>query len=337
MHRPWGHIDWCLNLSAPKQWDFIGCIGPEERSIAAFLRLSTASLVSTSTLLEIEDPESPYRDQARELLAERKRAIANCSPAATVLPLSLLSSVITVEESTKALTGKSIILDISSLPKRFFFFLLKKFFRSSNVENLVLIYTLAEGYPSAPIAENHDMWDALPTFRNPDPDLEEKAHRRLLVNVGFIPDGLIAHLENRADENQIDLIVPFPASVAAMNRTWQTVWALRSTPYRARFNEYRVGALDLSEAFDLILSLMPVDSNLVSFAPFGPKPISAAMCLYATLTGSPVYYAQPKIYRPDYSIGVCTKAGQQQITGYWIKHEGANLFTLPPHRSSLTS
>jgi hypothetical protein len=249
---------------------------------------------------------------------------------------SLLATLAELESFYRSVAGPSLILDITSLPKRFFFALLRDIYLKGSITDLILTYTLPMTYPAAPLAENHDPWDALlPTFRVVDPDLEAKAHRQLLVNLGFVPDGLVAHLENRAEEKQIDLIVPFPAPVSAVQRSWQSLWALASTPYKARFNEYRVGALDMAEAFDLIVSLLPSDSNLVSFAPFGPKPISAAMCIFSVLTSSPVYYAQPKVYRPDYSIGVATHQNRPKILAYWIKHDGVPLYDLPVERRGL--
>ena len=121
-----------------------------------------------------------------------------------------------------------------------------------------------------------------------------------------------------------------------VQRAWQSVWALASTPYEASFTEHRVGAQDLPEAFDVIISLLQAtDTNLASFAPFGPKPISAAMCLYSILTGSPVYYAQPKTYRPDYSLGIAKSRGEDQIFAYRIRHGAKSLFDVPVNRRAL--
>ena len=337
MFRPWGLLDWTLRLSQRRRWQFLGCLGTEERSITTFVSLAKQGLLSRKqTLLRIEEPDSPYMREAKRAIRRREREYRHVRLRPMVITLPLLTPLLTLESVCEGFAG-SVILDITSLPKRYFFYFLKTFYNSESIENLIITYTLPERYPDAPLTENHDLWDALPSFRQPDPKKEELAHRRLIVNVGFIPNGILAHLEGRAEEKQIDLIVPFPAPIPAVQRTWRSLWALTSTPYEAHLNECRVEANDLSEAFELILSLAPRDTNLVSFAPFGPKPISAAMCLYASLTGSPVYYAQPKIYRPDYSLGVGRIDGVDAIYAYWIKHRNQKFFQLPSGRSYPTS
>ena len=85
---------------------------------------------------------------------------------------------------------------------------------------------------------------------------------------------------------------------------------------------------DLSLAFDRIISLAQGTSNVPAFAPFGPKPISAAMCLYAFQKGCAVYYPQPLIYHPNYSVGIGKQNGKDAVNAYWIKHDGEFLYSL---------
>jgi hypothetical protein len=335
MFRPWGVLDWALGLSSRRRWQFLGCLGAEERSTACLLALAKRGLLKGHKLLRVDDPKGEYSDITAKYLVRRETECSKAGLRLQIAPRDLLSPIVTLDEICAEIIAPSVILDITSLPKRFFFYLLKNLFQSATIKDLVVTYTLPERYPSAPLTEDHEPWDALPSFRQPDPEKEKLAHRRLIVNIGFMPDGLVSHLEGRAEERRIDLIVPFPAPVRAVQRAWQSVWALTSTLYEASFTEHRVGAQDLSEAFDVITSLSQANTNLVSFAPFGPKPISAAMCLYSTLTGSPVYYAQPKTYRPDYSLGIAKSRGEDQIFAYWIKHGAQSLFEVPIPRSAL--
>lgn len=334
MFRAWGLLDWALGLSKRRKWKFVGCIGPEERSIATLVAMARRRLVGEKILLKIEEPNSPYAETAKQHLARREKECRAAKLKLDIISYELLSP-ITVTDPICDSPSPSVALDITSLPKRYFFYLLKRYLVSPDVKDLVVTYAFPERYPTSALTEDHDFWDALPTFRQPDPVREDRAHRRLIVNIGFIPDGLIAHLEGLTVEKQIDLVIPFPAPISSVQRAWQSVWALTSTHHEARFHECRVGANDLCEAFELILSLLPQDTNLVSFAPFGPKPISAAMCLYATMTGSPVYYAQPKIYLPNYSIGIGKIGGLPKIYAYWIKHDGKNLYDLPDGRKKV--
>ncbi len=327
-YRPWGWLDWSLELAPPRLWTFIGCVGPEERSIVAATAFQKRNLLEHAILLRIVEGESPFADLASKYICSRERSCRNAKLRADILQLDLLTSITALDEVCDAASG-SVVLDITSLPKRFFFYLLKQFAKNRRVRDLLVTYTSPKGYPEGALAGNYDDWQALPSFRPADPDAEKQAQTRLIVNIGFLPNGLVAHLGGPADERKIDLLIPFPAPAETVRRIWKAVWALRR-PTDIRIREVRVAANDLSEAFNVILSLVPEGTGLVSFAPFGPKPISAAMCLYATLTGCPVYYAQPKVYRPNYSIGVARVDGNPAINGYWIKHEGRSLYALPP-------
>jgi len=81
--------------------------------------------------------------------------------------------------------------------------------------------------------------------------------------------------------------------------------------------------LQTSTAFETILRLTNEGKVPAVFAPLGPKPISAAMCLIASqIQHFPVYYAQPKSYAVDYS------SGSGKTYAYWIKHDGINLYEL---------
>jgi hypothetical protein len=84
----------------------------------------------------------------------------------------------------------------------------------------------------------------------------------------------------------------------------------------------------MSSAFDRIVSLSRESDSSLSFAPFGPKPLSAAMCLFAFQRDCAVYYPQPRIYNPDYSVGVGTLEGKRAIFGYWLKHNETELYNV---------
>lgn len=334
MYRPWGWLDWALELSEPKRWKLYGCVGPEERSVSAPIAFRKRDILEKASLLRVIEPESPYAEEASECIQARERSCHNAKVRPDVLELSLFAPMTELDDLCDNASG-SVVLDISSMPKRFFFYLLKRFAQSRRVRDLLITYTLPAAYPEGALAGDYDTWQALPSFRPIDPDVEKQAQTRLIVNIGFLPSGLVAHLSGPAEERKIDILIPFPAPAITVRRVWKAVWALRR-PAHMRFSEVRVAANDMSEAFDVILSLVPPETNFVSFAPFGPKPISAAMCLYATLTDCPVYYAQPKMYRPDYSVGVARVNRIPAINTYWVKHDGHSLYQLPSARRKLS-
>ena len=64
-----------------------------------------------------------------------------------------------------------------------------------------------------------------------------------------------------------------------------------------------VNGMDVSDSFEHICSLSEHGNRQVKFAPYGPKPTSLAMCIYATLQKSPVFYTQPRVTIPITRMG----------------------------------
>ena len=124
------------------------------------------------------------------------------------------------------------------------------------------------------------------------------------------------------------MLIPFPASLTALRRAWDSVFGFESQSLPDKFENHRVDTADLPGAFERIASFARDPSAKLAFAPFGPKPISAAMCLYASQRKSSVYYPQPRIYHPDYSQGVGEVDGKPAVFAYWIKHAGNRLYKI---------
>ncbi len=140
-------------------------------------------------------------------------------------------------------------------------------------------------------------------------------------------ESLQTHLASITKHDAIKLLIPIPAPLTAARRTWESVYRLQGGRRDAKFENYRVGAQDLPAAFERIISLVPKPSANPAFAPFGPKPISAAMCLYAMQHNSGVYYPQPEVYHPNYSQGIGKIGGRDAVHAYWIKHAGQFLYS----------
>ncbi|MBN9690527.1 MAG: hypothetical protein J0M24_09830 [Verrucomicrobia bacterium] len=223
----------------------------------------------------------------------------------------------------------SVILDITSMPKRFYFYYLKCLLQNPKVVDLLVTYC-AGRYGNGALSSNHEDWDVLPTFRCSNRGAEEEARKRLAVNVGFMPGGLEEHLMADESETDLSLILPFPARVSSIRRVWRSAMEIRKMWHGQPSSVHicRAAPDDVSGAFDLICGI--ANRKPLSLAPFGPKPISAAMCIFATLTDSPVYYAQPKWYNPDYTTEPdVDDSGQPKISGHWIKHSGSLLYRCP--------
>ncbi len=326
--RPSGELQWALDLSAPKRWSFLGCLGPESRAVSALLRAHDLGVLDTtrSLLLHVQDVTPQDSARERELIQINHARLYHACLSPATPDFGILDAWRGWIDAFDALRSDCVMLDISSMPKRFFFLYLKRLLLDDRVRNLLLCYTLPARYDSGPLSGDPEEWEALPGFLPEDPEIQISAGKRIVVNVGFMPDGLLEHLGEDDREAVAHLLIPFPAPTRTVKRTWAAVrqLVLRNNPDKPIDHRiYRLSPQDMSEAFDRLIALSGNLEFPLSLAPFGPKPISAAMCLYASQTGMPVYYAQPKTYSPDYS------SGAQSVTGYWVKHDGHNLYQLP--------
>lgn len=325
-YRPWGPLHWALPLSSPKQWKFVGAIGTEVRSLCCWTELRRLGVLSGELLAQILDVDSDkYRIRATAALETRRTEFARSGGSIdNIREIELMAESFKISALARECEFQSVILDISSLPKRYFFLILQFLVRSTAVQNLIVTYTSPESYvEDAPLYEDIEEWKTLPGFggRRANPDI-------WIVSIGFLVESLKKYVGGNPEE-KMKLLIPFPAPLAALRRTWQSVASLEQGHIEGRFDKYRVDTFDMSAAFNRICSLAGGNPpKEIAFAPFGPKPTSAAMCLYALQTESSVHYPQPTIYHPDYSKGIKKNDPSTAISAYWIKHEGEFLYAL---------
>lgn len=332
--RPWGELEWALGLTAPRRWRFFGCVAAEERSISALTTLHRMDLLESIEMLRIRDTEPTDPVAENEKVKER---LALCAAAGChVQPSQVdLEAPLHNEEWKQkfAFTSEtSFCLDISSLPKRFFFRAIKAALTSPDVRDFLILYSKPRSYPQGALSGNPKDWATIPGFGCEDPDYQRVAASRLIVGAGFAVDGLHDHLEGRSGGITVDVLIPFPAEPwRSVRRSWESARAIEealgSDPDAGRSEVkpsfHQVGALDTSTGFEKLLTLTQNGKVPATLGPLGPKPLSVAMCLLASQTNRhPVYYAQPKSYALDYS------AGFETTYAYWIKHQGVNLYAI---------
>lgn len=224
----------------------------------------------------------------------------------------------------------SFCLDISSLPKRFFFQAIKATLAAPNVRDFLILYSQPQKYANGPLSGNPGGWETITGFGCEDPDNQSDAAAHLIAGAGFAVDGLHAHLAGRAGGVSVDVLIPFPAQQwHLVRRSWESARAIEEaldanqdkglSTVKPSFHQ--VGAMDTSSAFDKLLTLTRNAQTPATLAPLGPKPLSAAMCILASQSDRyPIYYAQPKTYAVNYS------EGSETTYAYWIKHQGLNLY-----------
>lgn len=327
-YRPWGDLNWLLSKCPTSGWQFIGCIGTEQRSVSALAELQRADGIQGQLAVLIDDASRRFKGDTQALLDQRLAEFRSFGGRGdSIVNLPLFTS---VHEITSLVTNlsdndlKNVILDITSFPKRFFFPLMKVLFRSTAVENLIAAYSVPEGYPDDPLSEDFEDWRSLPLFGGASP---ETLPEILIVNVGHLPMGLPDQVLH-GPRMEVNLLFPFPNAPLSHKKTWEFVWAIERNLHSKSIVMKHVSPIDVSDAFDHIGMLTERGQRRAMFAPYGPKPISLAMCLHAILTDDPVYYTQPRCYRPDYSYGVAMENGHRKVWTYLIKRDGVNYYEL---------
>lgn len=328
--RPWGHLDWVLSNLPDNQYFFVGCLGTEDRCVAAYLELSTQNKIFGQSFVEVMDVQSDYSIEAVNCRKNNLNVLLstglNKSDVTQIDLLSKEEEIISWINNFKTKSDR-LIIDISSLPKRFFFPAIKLLLKHIDIKDLLVTYTVPASYHPGNIAERPSDWRALPLFGPqdfPDPD-----YKLAVVGVGFLPFGLPELLKSAFLGAEPHLFFPFPATPSTYFKTWDFVRQIEaSLTLDINRQLSRINGMDPSDTFDHICFLSEKAAKNALLAPYGPKPMSLGMAIYATLTGSPVYYTQPRVYHPNYSKGISHKNSRPEIYAYCLRLDGKNLYSV---------
>lgn len=289
-----------------------------------------ASKITLSQMLCIEDKPSRFEERIKsKTSAKRSTYLAAGGAESDILKYSLFATHAQIVAAVDDFVSKSdgnIVLDISSLPKRFFFPFVRRLLTNhrTSINNFVVTYTAPRSYTQETLAEDFNDWSQLPLFSG---DYLAGPASLLIIAAGFESLGLQEQLKGESDL-PIKLLLPFPAPASAVKRSWELIRQLRQPRSHDAFEVVRVAAGDCSDTFNQLCS-WAAGGRRPQLAPFGPKPISLGICLFATLSNSEVFYTQPAVYHPDYSLGVAEIDGAPAVTAFAIRLGGRDYFELP--------
>lgn len=299
----------------------LGCISPEERSIATLQAMQSIGKVRAAMMV-IEDPSDGFPDYSAQtsLKIDAQRVLLQrCGLGYEEIQAHLLANYDALHSSITPFEDEdTVLLDITSLPKRYFCFFLKRLLASEGCRNLVVTYAEAAHYTSDHLSEDPMTCAALPGFQGPTDTTSQ-----LAVSIGFESLNLDSFLDLYKQETKyVHFLLPFPPNGEFTRRTWCT---LRQV---VRNNDMRVqGRLSIIPAWDaelvyLCLSDIYTEGEL-ALAPYGPKPHTLGMTLFAVKNDVGIYYSQPKSYNPEYSRGV------SEIRAYVVKWDGVACYDRP--------
>jgi hypothetical protein len=310
MRLPWGTLAEMRSIFlGHKDFAIVGCLSFEERCLAVPKRLRSGSCRWVD-LLEIRSPEDAFPDYSTEAEARVESNRSKLGSIGVEFESSPAYLIATEDEMLHALDGyesreasETIVLDITSLPKRFFCFFLKRMLLRGAFRNVIATYTVpgSAGYATGHLAEDPMDYDYLPGFAGP---LVPRGGT-LVISVGFESLSIRSLLELYADRREATrIILPFPTGAGSMRRGWDTLKQMVSdAKYVNRNNVEAIAAWDAEQVYRT-LDRWGEDSDGLTLAPFGPKPHSLGMALYAVKNDVGVYYTQPKSYSPDYTRGM---------------------------------
>ena len=162
------------------------------------------------------------------------------------------------------------------------------------------------------------------------------SHDSVIVGIGFDPMGVVSLLSDQASD-KIRLIFPFPPGSAGNRRNWMFVKRIEELTQREQIgppDRIHIDMYDCSQVFDALCDMTNNGHQTAAVAPYGPKTVSLAMCLFALAAEKaerprvPVFYAQPHRYALNYTSGVRMREGVPEVTGYCLRLRGRNLYTL---------
>lgn len=335
--RPWGNLTSIISGLGSRDWSFIGCVSMEDRCTIVRSTLSESQTVINSMIFRVRDADSRYTQEIEAITESNQSELLGTGVSqGEIKRIDLLGKHgeigSYIQDFLENHATENLIIDISSLPKKIFFLLIRKALEDRpNIQNILVTYAEPESYCSSQLAENPEGWKPLPGFLGPRVEPSQKA---LIIGLGFEPLGLPELYSSGLFNNtNIRLLFPFPASPKNVSRNWDFARLLEPLPGNASSEIDRVDSLNIPDVFDKLLSITGNGEIYSILAPFGPKPMSLAMCLFASacarLSCPPsVYYTQPTIYNPHYSQGVKYADNIPAIHAYCVKLNGSNLYTL---------
>lgn len=308
MIHPWGPIDWLLTKLSFRANDTVvlGVIAPEDRC-RAVPELAASRGITSIALFEIIDPVSRYSDACTARRDANSEALTTAGCAFDSINTPLLAPGEDIKRHYDSLRSHdpnpfNLWIDMSCLPKRYFFLLVKLALSDTRVDSLLVTYTQPEPgrYTEEHLAGDPQYIRPLPGFTG-GPDGADL----LIVALGFEALGLPQLLgEYRDRKRDVVLLLPFPPGQPYSKRIWESVIALGHSGKGGDIP--RIAAVDAFGTYEVLCRLRDPSETTrpVVLAPYGPKPISLGMCLYALRGNAAVLYTQPQMYHPDYTVGI---------------------------------
>ena len=280
-YRPAGPLRWVIDrLPDHSHWDLIGTVAAEPRANQVAKELLHLRKLGNHCLVDIEDEPSEFQkatQAARKLHRIELLNLFGKSP--KVVPMDLFSEIDDLDDmfsEIESTIGENVLLDITSFPKRFFFYLVRRLSEAKPVRNLIVTYTIPNAYGKT-LHKNPGSWMPLPSFGT---EVSSAEKPMLVISVGFHHLNLLDLIRDRTP-SPVRLLMPFPSMPPGFAKNWEFVRYIRGQVEFQPNDIRRVDPFNVSLAFEHLRGQCSAHRGELLLAPFGPKPISLAMALYA--------------------------------------------------------
>jgi hypothetical protein len=297
----------------------IGCLSFEQRCTGTPLRFwSRYGDRAGLHLLTLTDPSDGIPDYSKE--REEKAAGVRWAKIAGDL-MATEDELLSQLSELLARSPATVVLDITALPKRYFCFYLRRLMYTPQVRNLIVTYTDAgeAGYTPEHLAEDVMSATTFPGFAG----RYSMKQDYLVISIGFEALGLRPLILSLYRERNVNLrvVLPFPAPIETVRRQWNTLREImEDDPANLVMAHVAVAATwDTELVYDQLVRWSD-QGEVLTFAPYGPKPHTLAMALFAMKNDLSLWYTQPKVYHPDYSLGM------GKTRWYLMKWDGVQCF-----------
>lgn len=329
LFRAWGNIDDIFSGMPDGEWSMIGCISTEERCTGLARWFGAYGLIIDQLLIEVAHRPPPTEEHLVQQKIDANRAIflQNGTSPNEIHHISIDAPFGEFERAIVNYLERSdvqnLVIDITSMPQKMLFFL-TKLLRNGyrNIENIIMVYAEPDKYDRKALVANHEPWDALPGFRL---QRDSTSDRKTVVAIGYDPMGLPEEVNSpEFNEGTTSFLFPFPAQPDRVARNWSFIRQIFPNVESQRLDIKRVDGMNVPEIFDELCGLGGFGDVALTLAPFGPKPVSLAMALYASKfstgeCGTAVFYTHPLYKNPNYSTGLKIVNGVPRINCYCLR------------------
>ena len=284
LRLPTGDInEMASRLLAGQPFTLVGCLSFEERCTRAPIELSQLPTCASVAMVEVKDPPDAFPDHSEENLRGTTRN-EDLLRASGVQYDKYVADLLAEDDGIEALIRavvnrpsaeqKLLILDITSFPKRFFCFFLRRILEGGWFDTVIATYTQAgpRGYAREHLTNDFLPPDCLPGFA----DVLD-ASSAIAVSVGFETLGLPSLIRSFLDAGKdLKMILPFPPNGRTIARSWSSVRQLVDGHQRDLLlqNLAVVAAWDVERSYG-VLNAWHDDTEQLVLAPYGPKPVKA--------------------------------------------------------------